>query len=255
MTKYAAFGTVLNMGAGDVQVETATVIGTITPAGAGNAIVIVTAANMTGSPITLDVPVANNDTASLVGGKIRDFINSNATAAAIRALFYITGSGANVILTRKIPMENDATLNVRIDDGTCDGLTNAPTSTNTNAGETLAAVAYISNIGGPSLSADTEDVTTHDSPGAWEEVVATILRTGELSLDIVYDPVEGTHDASTGLISLVDSRLAAGFEVVFPDTTTWAFAAFVNGFEPSAPVDGALTAAVKMKITGAPILA
>jgi predicted secreted protein len=255
MTKYSAFGTVLNMGTGSVQVETATVVGTIDPAGAGNALVVVTAAGMTGSPLSLDVPVANNDTASLVGGKIRTFIANDATAAAVRTMFEVSGTGANVVLTRKIPMENDATLNIRIDDGTSTGLTNAPTSTNTNTGETLSPVAYISSVSGPGLALDTEDVTTHDSPGAWEEVVGTILRSGELTLDIVYDPVESTHDAITGLVAMMEAGNAVGLEVVFPDTTSWAFAAFITGFEPSAPHDGALTAAVKAKITGAPILA
>lgn len=255
MAKQSAFGTVLNAGSGAVQVETATVVGTIDVAGAGDATVIVTAANMTGSPITLAVPVANDDTASIVAGKIRDFIGSDASAAAIRDLFDVSGATDKVILTRKIPMENDGTLNIRVDNGTCTGLTNAPTSANTTAGETLAPIAQISNLSGPGLSVDTEDVTTHDSTGAWEEHVATILRTGELTLDIVYDPNEGTHDASTGLLSMLEARLPVGFEMVFPDTTAWAFAAVVTGFEPSAPHDGALTATVKLKLTGAPILA
>lgn len=255
MTKLSAFGTVLNMGGGYVQVETATVAGTIDPAGAGDAEVVITAANMAGSPLTLAVPVANNDTASQVAGKIRTFLQTDATAAAVRALFDISGATTKVILTRKIPMEDDATLNIAIDNGTCTGLTTAATSADTYSGETLAPVAYVANIGGPSLSVDTEDVTTHDSTGAWEEHVATIIRSGEVSMDIVYDPAEGTHDATTGLLSLKESRTLAGFSVVFPDSTAWAFAAYVTGFEPSAPHDGALTASVKLKITGAPILA
>jgi predicted secreted protein len=255
MAKSAAYGTVLNMGTGRVQIETATVVGTIGAGGAGNAAVVVTAAGMTGSPITLAVPVANNDTATLVGGKIRDFIIADATAANIRAMFDVSGATSAVILTRKIPMANDGTLNVSIANGTCSGLTSAPTSVNTYAGETLGAVAYIQSISGPGLALDTEDVTTHDSANAWEEMVATILRSGELSLDIVYDPNAATHAASAGLSGLLDDRIQVGFSVVFPGSVTWAFAAYVAGFEPSAPHDGALTAAVKLKLTGAPILA
>lgn len=254
MAKQAAFGTILNMGTGDIQIETATVVGTIDPAGAGNAAVVITAAGMTGSPLTLAVPVANNDTASLVGGKIRDFIATDATASAVLELFYVSGTGANVVLTRKIPAEHDGTLNIAIDDGTSTGLTNAPTSTNTHVGETLAAVAYIQNISGPGLALDTEDVTTHDSTAAWEEVVATILRSGELSLDIVYDPNNSSHDATTGFNYLLEARIPAAFTVIFPDTTEWNFAAYVTGFEPSAPHDGALTATVKTKLTGLPVL-
>lgn len=250
MTKSSAFGTVLKMGTGSVQIETQTVVGTISTA--GDAGVTITAANLAGSPLMLLVPVALSDTASIVAGKIRAFLTAT---TAVAALFDVSGTGADVVLTRKIPMKNDATLNIGIADETCVGLTAAGTSTNTHAGETLGAVAYISNLGGPALSLDTEDVTTHDSPAAFEEVVATILRTGEASLDIVYDPAEATHDATSGLVYMLENKLLAGYSVTFPNTTVWSFAAFVTGFEPSAQHDGALTASVKMKITGAPILA
>ncbi|KKL69977.1 hypothetical protein LCGC14_2109540, partial [marine sediment metagenome] len=47
------------------------------------------------------------------------------------------------------------------------------------------------------------------------------------------------------------------FQLIFPDsgTTTWSFAALVTGFEPSAPVDGPLTASVSMLISGKPAIA
>ena len=119
-------------------------------------------------------------------------------------------------------------------------------------------IAQVQNISGPGLSLDTEDVTSHDSPSGWEEVVGTILRSGELSLDLVYDPGAATHkNASGGLLYDMTSRTATTFTLTFPSTpaVSWSFSAFVTGFEPSAAHDGALTAAVKMKITGAPTLA
>lgn len=118
------------------------------------------------------------------------------------------------------------------------------------------AIAYVTNIGGPSLAADTEDVTSHDSTAAWEEHVVTILRSGEVSLDIAYDPAAATHKyASGGLLYDLASRASQTYSIVFPDTTTWTFTAFVIGFEPTAPHDGALTATVNLKITGQPTLA
>jgi predicted secreted protein len=251
MSKGAAFGTVLNMGAGNVQVETATLVGTIT--NPGDIDFTITAAGMASSPLTLAITVANGN-ASTVAAAVRSYLVNNAAAAAVRALFNISGATDKVILTRKIPMANDTTLNMASATGTATGLTTTASSANTIAGETLAPIAYVSNIGGPGLSADTEDVTTHDSTGAWEEHVVTILRTGELSLDIVYDPSAATHDASTGLVALLEAGYPVGFSIVFPAPVTWAFAAVITGFEPSAPHDGALTASVKMKLTGAPIL-
>ena len=119
-------------------------------------------------------------------------------------------------------------------------------------------IAAVSNISGPGLSLDTEDVTTHDSASGWEEVVGTILRSGEVSLDLVYDPNAATHKyASGGLLYDLVQRASTTYSIVFPSSAavTWEFTAFVTGFEPSMPHDGALTATVKLKLTGAPTLA
>jgi predicted secreted protein len=119
-------------------------------------------------------------------------------------------------------------------------------------------IAQVTNIAGPGISLDTQDVTSHDSAAGWEEVVGTILRSGEVKLDLVYDPNAATHKwAAGGLLSDLVLRTATAYTLVFPSTAavTWAFNAFVTGFEPSAAVDGALTASATLKITGAPTLA
>ena len=119
------------------------------------------------------------------------------------------------------------------------------------------AYANVSNISGPGLSLDMVDVTSHDSTGAWEEMVGTILRSGEITMNLVYDPAHATHKyAAGGLIYDLVQRTAIALTLVFPDTanTTWSFNAFVTKFEPTAPVAGALTATVSLKITGAPTL-
>lgn len=114
-------------------------------------------------------------------------------------------------------------------------------------------IAQVSNISGPALSADTIDVTNHASTNAWEEVVIGILRSGEITLDIVYDPANATHkNAGNGLLADFLGRASTTYTLEFPDsaTTEWAFSAFVTGFTPSAPHAGALTAAVSFKLTG-----
>lgn len=111
------------------QVETATVIGTIT--GSGNATVVVTAAGMSNSPKTVSVAVLNTDTATIVGGKIRAAL---ALDPDVNAFFIISGATTSVILTVKEISANDATLNISIANGTCTGLTAAPASANTTAG-------------------------------------------------------------------------------------------------------------------------
>jgi len=117
--------------------------------------------------------------------------------------------------------------------------------------------AQVKSISGPGLSLDTEDVTSHDSTGGWEEVVGTILRSGELSLDIVYDPAHAAHKyAAGGLIYDLVQKTEIELTMEFPDdaTTTWTFSGLWVGFEPNAPVDGALTATAKFKLSGQPTL-
>lgn len=119
-------------------------------------------------------------------------------------------------------------------------------------------VAGVKSVSGPGLKVDTEDVTSHDSPGGWEEVVATILRSGEIKVEIEYDPAGATHkNEAGGLLYDLSQRAGTAYSIVFPvdPVVTWSFTAFVIGFEPNAPVDGALTATVTLKITGAPTLA
>ena len=114
--------------------------------------------------------------------------------------------------------------------------------------------AGVTNIAGPELSLDTADVTSHDSTAAWEEHVGTILRSGNLTLDIVYDPADATHKyAAGGLLYDLVQRAEIALTLVFSDvgTTTWTFAkVLVIGFTPTAPVGEALTASVTIKPTG-----
>lgn len=131
---------------GRPQIETATVLGTIGASGAGNATVIVTAAGLTGSPKTYSVAVANNDTASQVATKVRAALSAD---SAVTALFTVGGSGANVVLTRLVNAANDSTLNLSIANGTCSGLTSAPTSTNTQS-----AIADDSGTSFPEIKED-----------------------------------------------------------------------------------------------------
>ncbi len=119
-----------------------------------------------------------------------------------------------------------------------------------------ATIASVKSIVGPGLKLDTEDVTTHDSTSGWEEAVGTILRSGEVKLELIYDPATATHKyASGGLIYAMTLRTAVGYSLTFPDSTIWTFNAFVTAFEPSAPHEGALTATCTLKITGVPTLA
>jgi predicted secreted protein len=112
-------------------------------------------------------------------------------------------------------------------------------------------VAGVRSISGPSLSVDTEDVTAHDSIDAFEEAVATIIRSGEVTLEINYTPTEATHrNASGGLLNDLVSKNAATWTIVLGANTIASFSGFVTAFSVSGEVSGALTASVTIKPTG-----
>lgn len=139
LTLDMATGAVTGSTSGTLQVETATVTAAAGATTAGNAEVIVTAANLAGSPLTVLVPLLlADDTAAKVATKIRASLTAT---AAIASVFTVGGTGADVTLTAKTAIANDATLNIAIDNDTCAGITAAPTSANTTAG-VLASKAY-----------------------------------------------------------------------------------------------------------------
>lgn len=99
--------------------------------GAGNATVILTVDGMTGTPKTKSVAVAAGDNAAAIAGKIRVALSADAD---LTALYGVGGEGADIVLTAITAAANDATLNISIDNGTCSGITQDLTSTDTEAG-------------------------------------------------------------------------------------------------------------------------
>jgi len=125
---------------------------------------------------------------------------------------------------------------------------------------TYRDVAFITAIKGPGLALDVADVTSHDSTGGWEEKVATILRTGEVTFTIEYDPAEVTIKYVNGLLGKMVAKTLEGFKVYFHNDTVeasrsiWAFNAFITGFDPGMPHDDSLTADMSLAISGAPTI-
>jgi hypothetical protein len=252
MSGLAAFTTKLM--SGQRQVETATVAcptGAIT--GSGNIDATMDSALLAGGTEVVAVAVLLGDTPQIVAQKIVAALNLNAD---FNADFIATVDGANVVTTTLLAAANEAgqNLGLAVDDAA--GMTAAPTSTNTVAGIAYTEIANATAPVGPALSLDTEDTTTHDSTDGFEECVPTILRTGEMKLDINYDPDNATHDGSTGILYRHVNKLLGAYQLRFPDAgnTMFSFDAYVSSFEPSEPVDGKISAAVAFKVTGVPVL-
>jgi len=130
--------------------------------------------------------------------------------------------------------------------------------------EIFTTVAEVTNIGGPGLTQEMIDVTSHESAD-WRDYIPGIAEGGEVTLDINYIPDNASHDAVAGLLKdfedQIDGTLSTprNYQLVFPDpsATVWEFAAWISGFEPTANASGTekLGASVTLKITGQPTLA
>lgn len=124
---------------GTKQVETATCAGTVTTA--GRAKCTVTCTNMPGSPLHVPFDVELGDEGSDIAAALRAALvdmESELVGPVINAWFDVSGEGASVVLTRKVPAANDADLNIAISDGEGEGasvgVTTAASSANTTAG-------------------------------------------------------------------------------------------------------------------------
>jgi hypothetical protein len=188
---------------GTLQVETATVIGTVTQS--GNATVVFTSALVPNGAITLSVPVLDTDTATIVAGKICGVFRANQYIAdPFTGAYTVTSAGAVITLTAVEYGGNDSTLNISIDNGTCTGLTTAGTSTNTTAG---VAVTISTTNEYKTFACDGKSWAVIDASGA--NVVETL--TGK-TVDSATNYLRNTVVAYAG--NVTTAQLNAGITLV-----------------------------------------
>jgi len=119
------------------------------------------------------------------------------------------------------------------------------------------AVGELTDIGGPSISVDTVDVTSHNSTDSYREFAAGVIDAGEMSL-------EGnlTQGNASLLKDIADARAVVNIDVEFPryhDGTAWKCMYFdmsgaLTAWEPGAPYEDKLTFSGSVKVTGKPTL-
>lgn len=128
-------------------------------------------------------------------------------------------------------------------------------ATTLSPGNVFETIANVTNVGGPSRSRETIDVTSHDSPGQWMEFIGGLKDGGEISLDINYDPAEATHDLDDDF----DDTTARNYQVVIlPDTEdeyTWSISGVMTGLEDEFPYDDKMARTMTIKVSGKPTLA
>lgn len=117
---------------GTKQKTTATAAGTTTGAGIVNA--VVTAAALTGSPITVPVTVASGDTATVWAAKVRAALRN---IPALASFMEVTGTTTAIAAEIRVGATTDATFNIALANGSpSPAITPAATSAATTAGIT-----------------------------------------------------------------------------------------------------------------------
>lgn len=116
----------------------------------------------------------------------------------------------------------------------------------------FTTIAEVKDISGPNVTLDVIDVTNQSSPGGFEEIIPSIRRGGEVDFDVNFIPGDATQDGSTGLWYLAKNKVKRGYRLVLQDAddTYLAWDAYVISIMPKAPVVGALTATIKLRVTG-----
>lgn len=171
---------------GTRQVETVEVVGTITQA--GNATVIVTAAGMTNSPKTKNVAVAEDDDADTIATKIWvacvldvDIAYHPTTGLGFFNVDQSPDPNANILtFTASTVAADDATMNISVENGTCLGITDDTTSTDTTAG----VVGSLAITASSPINAAGNTIMTFDAIGdaIKLEAVEKVIAVGHTAL-------------------------------------------------------------------------
>jgi len=96
------------------------------------------------------------------------------------------------------------------------------------------------------MNVDPLEMTSHDSSGN-REFIGGLFDGGEVTAEVNFMPGNATHKQ---VIADLKARTISTWSIVYPDASTYSFSALVTGFEPSAPVDGKLSATITLKVTG-----
>ena len=115
-------------------------------------------------------------------------------------------------------------------------------------------IASVRDISAPSMK--TTSIDTSSRASLARTFAPGMVDPGELVFDIVYDPDADSHAAGVagGLVKLEKDGTVCNWQLLFPVATTitgCSFSGFVTKLDIKTPMDGAMTADLTIKISGA----
>ena len=116
--------------------------------------------------------------------------------------------------------------------------------------ESFTTIAEVTDISGPGGTTNMIDVTSHDANGYTKQIPG-LKTVGDVTFDIFFNAGATQGFASRLYLDWVN-KTKRNFQIVIPTTSpkTGSFAAYVSGWDPSFPVDGAITVSVTITVDG-----
>ena len=116
------------------------------------------------------------------------------------------------------------------------------------------AIAELTNIPFPELTAADINVSSHDSPNKYEEFVQGMKNGGVVAIEGNFLPSEASQAA---LLEAMHSGVVETYTIEFPTglDAAWTFSGYVNSFSGALPYEDKITFSAGIKVTGKPTLA
>lgn len=114
-------------------------------------------------------------------------------------------------------------------------------------------IAELETIDGLDLSAETIDVTTLDSNGAYREFIGGFKDGGEVALTGFFNPSDVGQDA---VYDAFEAGTTDAYAIIFPSAlgAQWDFNGVVTGFKTSVEKEGVISFEATVKVSGKPTL-
>lgn len=120
-------------------------------------------------------------------------------------------------------------------------------------GDPGIAVGHLTSISSPSMSQETIDVTTLDSPGEYREFLAGFKDGGEVTASGYFVPDDPGQAA---VYAALENGTNEVFEIQFPAAmgASWEFEGVVTAFQTTADLEEAISFEITIKVSGKPVL-
>lgn len=111
-------------------------------------------------------------------------------------------------------------------------------------------IAEITNLNGIELSADSVEMTSHDSEDRYREYIQGLRQGG--TFDITGNSLP-TDTGQAEIYTQFNADAAVEAVITFPDDSNWTADVIVENWQPAdAPVDGKLEFSATFRVTGKP---